>query len=363
MSGWTLIGAEASYYTGKARAYLRWKGVPFEEMLATRDVYREIIIPRTGVRYIPVLLTPDGAAVQDTTEIIDWVEAKVPGPSVYPEGPLQRMVALLLEIYGDEWLVLPAMHYRWSFAENREFVLREFGETVVPAGTREEQIAAGEQLSAPFSGSLPLLGVTPETIPAIEAWTLALLDQLNAHFSAHPFLLGTQPSIGDFGLMGPLYAHLGRDPYPARLLRGRAPRLVAWIERMNAPEPVGGAFLPDDAIPGTLLPILTRMFSEHLPVLRDSAEQLAVWLDANPGATIPRGIGAHRFRIGEIEGQRVVFPYTVWMFQRAVDHLAGLAGEARRRVEAFLEAHGGLEALRAPIRRRVRRERNRLVPA
>jgi hypothetical protein len=35
----TLYGAEISYYTGKVRAFLQWKGLPFVEVPATGDVY------------------------------------------------------------------------------------------------------------------------------------------------------------------------------------------------------------------------------------------------------------------------------------------------------------------------------------
>jgi glutathione S-transferase len=363
VTSYRLIGAEASYYTGKARAYLRWKGIPFEEVLATQQVYREIIIPRTGVRYIPVLLSPDDVAVQDTTDIIDFLEGRFPEPSVYPAGPVQRLVALLFETWSDEWLVLPAMHYRWSFPENRDFVLREFGESAVPHGTRAEQIEAGEKLSAPFSGALPLLGVTPRTIPAIEAWWEETLDRLSAHFAEQPFLLGTRPSIGDFGLMGPLYAHLGRDPVPARLMRERAPRVAAWVERMNAPEPRSGRFLADDVVPETLTPLLRRIVAEHLPVLVDTSDQLADWLDVNPGPHLPRAIGAHEFRVGGVTEQRMLFPYTVWMFQRVLDHYASLTGADRERADELLRALGGLDAMRTRVRRRVRRENNRLVAA
>ena len=40
-----------------------------------------------------------------------------------------------------------------------------------------------------------------------------------------PFLLGHRPSIGDFGLLAPIYAHLYRDPVPGFILRTR------WVYR------------------------------------------------------------------------------------------------------------------------------------
>ena len=58
-----LIGAEVSLYTGKVRAYLRYKGIAFEEVAARAEVYRDVIIPRTGVRFIPVLISDDDAGV------------------------------------------------------------------------------------------------------------------------------------------------------------------------------------------------------------------------------------------------------------------------------------------------------------
>ncbi|MFN8543609.1 MAG: glutathione S-transferase [Candidatus Binatia bacterium] len=358
-----LIGAEASYYTGKVRAYLHWKGLPFDEVLATAEVYRTVIVPKTGVRYIPVVITPEGDALQDSTEIIDACERRVPEPSVYPVTPVQRLVALLFEIYGDEWLVLPAMHFRWSFEENREFILREFGRTLYPEASDAEHRARGMEASAPFSGALPLLGVTPETIPAIEAWTAELFTQMCHHLARHPFLLGTRPSIGDFGLLGPLYAHLYRDPYPGRLMREKASRIARWVERLNTLPPRSGDFLPDDEVPETLVPILRRMVAEHLPVMRDTARLLAEWLRDNPGRRIPRVIGFHEFTIGGVRAQRAVFPYTVWMLQRAVDHCRALTGRDRCRVGTFLREIGAYDALAEPLPCRVARDHNRLVVA
>ena len=140
------------------------------------------------------------------------------------------LVALLLELYGDEWLVIPAMHYRWSvLAQQREFVLSEFGRLSMPEASYEEQIAIGERTSRAFSGMVPALGITEHTIPGIEAAYLAFLDQLDRHLARFDFLLGSRPSIGDYGFMGPLYAHLGRDPVPLALMRERAPHVSARL--------------------------------------------------------------------------------------------------------------------------------------
>ena len=44
-----------------------------------------------------------------------------------------------------------------------------------------------------------------------------------------PFLLGHRPSIGDFGLLAPIYAHLYRDPVPGFILRTRW--VYKWVYR------------------------------------------------------------------------------------------------------------------------------------
>jgi glutathione S-transferase len=353
---YTLYGGELSLYTGKARAYLRYKGLDFQELPATREVYRTLIVPRVGAPIVPVLLTDDDELVQDTTEIIDFLEARHPQAPVYPEAPVQRLVALMLEFYGDEWLVIPAMHYRWSVLDQQyDFIMREFGAMSAPEASEEEQIRIGEKLSAPFRGSITRLGITEATIPGIERAYAELLVQLDAHFAEHDFLLGSRPSIGDFGLVGPLYAHLGRDPVPRALMHCSAPNLYRWVQRMNAPEPLGGEFLPEDQVPDSLLPVLATMCRDHLPDALDVLRRNAEWLTANPGGKLPRVLGMHSFSTGGARGERYVHSYSQWLFQRCLDHYQGLAGPARARADALLERVGGLEALQAPITHRVRR--------
>ena len=67
-----LLGHEVSLYCGKVRAYLRYKQIPFEERLST-DIYNEIK-KHVGWEVVPVIVTPDGEYIQDTTVIIDYFE-------------------------------------------------------------------------------------------------------------------------------------------------------------------------------------------------------------------------------------------------------------------------------------------------
>ncbi|GAB3095648.1 glutathione S-transferase [Aestuariicella hydrocarbonica] len=357
-----LIGAEVSLYTGKLRSYLQYKNIPFTEITASTKVYREIILPRTGVRYIPVLITDDDIALQDTTEIIDFLEQRYPQDSVYPTGACQKLMALLLETYADEWLVIPAMHYRWNYEENREFAIREFGRTAAPTASAEEQLAIGRSNAKPFAGALPRLGVTANNTAAIEKSYLALLSELDNHFQQHLFLFGAKPSIGDFGLFGPLYAHLYRDPYSGRLMQAQAPHVVAWVQRMLQPRSGSGEFLPDDQIPETLLPILSRMFAEQGPVLKATIDQVKNWAANHEDEVIPRAIGELTFHLDGIAATRLTFPYMQWMWQRGYDAYRDMTEVDQRRAQAILApVPGAAGLLQYPIEQRVKRQHNKLI--
>jgi glutathione S-transferase len=355
-----LIGAEVSYYTAKVRAYLRYKQIPYDEVTASREVYQQVIVPRTGVRFIPVLISDDDVAVQDSSAIIDFLEQRYPEPSITPEGPTQRWVARLFELYGDEWLVLPAMHYRWSLPENRAFAVKEFGRLSAPNASEAEQQAIGEKLSGPFAGALPALGVHPATIAAIEQSYQAFLHELDAHLAHHPFLLGALPSIGDFALFGPLYAHLYRDPASGRLMKQLAPRVVDWVERMRSPKSQPAQFLAQDAIPSTIEPLLARMFRELGPVLERTIARLMAF-ESSASAPLPRSLGTDHFELAGATATRAIYPFNVWRWQRAYDEYQRLSADERRAADALADRIGARRLLQVPLTRRLRRIENRLA--
>ncbi|HKP56885.1 MAG TPA: glutathione S-transferase family protein [Polyangiales bacterium] len=358
-----LIGARVSLYTGKVRAYLQYKDIPFVEVAATREVYRDLIVPRTGVRFIPVLISDDDIAIQDSTEIIDFLERRYPAARVYPDGAIQHLVSLILETYADEWLVVPAMHYRWNVPENRAFAIAEFGRLSAPDASPQAQLEIGEKLAGPFAGALPALGVSEATIPAIETSYHEFLAEFDHHLASHPFLLGTRPSIADFGFFGPLYAHLYRDPGSGRLMHDVAPRVHAWVERMLEPVPRSGDFLPNDAVPDTLLPIIARMVREFGPVLKSTIDRLAASAAEIGANAVPRALGRHEFKLGAASGTRMAYPFNLWRWQRAHDQHSSLSSEGQERAVSLLAATSVVPLLEQPISPRLTRRDNRLFLA
>ena len=357
-----LYGAPASLFSGKARAYLDWKRIDYEERPPSPQVMQEIIIPHVGYPVVPVVEKSDGTILQDTTVIIDHFEAEAGGPSVYPDTPAQRLAALLFELYGDEWLVIPAMHYRWNY--NEEWIYGEFGRSALPDGTPEEQVARGRQTGERFKGFVPMLGINDATIPAIEKSYEALLADLDAHFADHDYLFGIRPSIGDYGLIGPLYAHLYRDPESGKLMKRLAPNVASWVERMiDPPAPLSGEFLSDDAIPETLIPILRRMMAEQLPHLQAVAKLYADWANDNPDADVPRAVGMAPYEIEGVVGQRFASTFSLWMLQRPLDFYRGLEGKARSVAKALLDSVDGGDFQNFDLARRVRFENHRIVQA
>ncbi|RUP76416.1 glutathione S-transferase [Alteromonas sp. KS69] len=387
-----LYGSEVSLYTGKIRAYLNYKQLPFTEVLSTVSVYKKIIRPKTGVTFIPVVKTPSDEYLQDTARIIDYFEAQARANtqadtntnhlSVVPNTPVQHLVSELFALWGDEWLVIPAMHYRWN-KDNFPFIYEEFGQVVTPKAPKFVKAYFGKKLAKKFQGFVPLLGITEKSIPHIEDWyENTVLHYLNEHFATHNYLLGDKPCTGDFGLLGPLYAHLYRDPAPKQLMDKLAPNVAAWVKRMNNPsaeQHTSAAarndintpdFLENDEIPSTLLPLLKNMFAQQWPVLKNTSEALADWREKNASNEntlrfIPRTIGQHNFKIGRsetenVEEQRFVFSFHQYKLQRVLDVFNSIE-QPSLELMSLLEEVGGLEYMRLEVKDRVAFEGNRLV--
>lgn len=361
MTDFTLYGSQASLFTGKARAYLNWKGVSFEEVAVNAKVMKEVILPSVGWPVIPVVKMPDGKIVQDTADIINAIEARHPKPPVMPASPVLQFASQLMQVYADQWLTVPAMHYRWNY--NEEWIFGEFGRSIAPDADAETQYEVGKKSGMKFRAMVPMLGITPETVPAIEASYEAFLQEFADHLAVHPFVFGGRPSYADFALYGPLYAHLYRDPESRKIMERAAPSVARWVERVGEGETLG-TIVEGDEVPPTLLPIFRRHFKEHLPVLVATQALVDTWVEtAEPGAEIPRMLGVVPFEIEGMQGNVIARPFSLFRLQMALDVLEDMRAEDRKSAEAFLRSVGAESLIDFKSTRRMERRNCKLCLA
>ena len=406
-----LFSWELSYFSGKVRAYLRYKerkgdlGQGFEDVLATPELVVGLLTPATGSGAVPQLQTGDGSWVQDSSDIIDFIEAHHDKAPVVPNAanaPRQAVASYLVELLADEWMVVPGFWERWHYSlpdvepNHVDYNAMQWGSVFAAGAPGNERLAAGAGVFENLFGmseartnprgvyaGLIQLGCTEATEQAWWASMENILGLLDTHFGLHDFLLGGLPSLGDFGLLGPLYAHLYRDATSGFALRTRHPIVSEWVERTNGnnvsartygqklyslgrggelvARPAtsdGGDWLPDDRVPPSLEAIVAVFFEEMWPMLTSTMEKTAAFIaseahepgDELPGKTFTAdlpwyahqtGDGAltHDFEIGGIQARRMVTPYHVWMLQRLARVLAeaGADKAGRTSITTWLE--------------------------
>jgi glutathione S-transferase len=366
----TLYGVPHSLYTGRARSYLIKAGIPYRERAPASAHYREVVIPAAGGRQgLPTLELPDGTVIRDGAAIIDHYEA-ASGHPFSPPMPRQRVLSRLLDVIGAEGLLRPAMHYRWNFpAQNLAFLQYHF-RMVFPQGPRQAELA--DRSADRMRGATRAFGVTEDNHELVESLYGALLDALQAHFVEHPYLLGGRPCIGDFGMIAPLFAHLGRDPAPLALMQARAPAVHRWVERMNRQEPDLCEFgeqeegwLGDDAVPGTLIEALRVLAEDFVPETLAAAATIQAWIDEQPelpaGTAVERGLGFGRFDVRGTGISALAQPYRFYLLQRVQDECEALGDGDRNDVRALLGSCGMAPVLDAKLSRAIGREHNQEV--
>ena len=317
---YTLYGADISLYSGKLRCYLKKKGIPFEEKAATYQCYKQFIVPRTGVRFIPVLQTADDQVWQDTTEIIDRLELKFKTNPAIPATPKQKVAAHLIEMYADQWLLKSALYSRWHASKTSlKEIWTGFGQLLFPRYPQFLQRFIGKKISAKFRGFMPHLGINSTTYQAIEQHTEKLTSVLDVHFTNHKFIMGGIPCVADYALIGVFYAHLYRDLDSGKKLRSTAPHLSNWVKRMNAAEVPAGTYLPADEVPESLTWIFNAIVQQQAPVMIDTAESLHQWQLENKAKEVPRTLHDHTFEIEGVRSTRKIIAHAQYMMQRPLN--------------------------------------------
>lgn len=249
-----IFGIELSPYSVKVRSYFRYKGIPHEWVVRSRDVMPEFQ-RLAKLPLVPLVLCPDGSVLQDSTPILETMEARHPEPALQPSDPVLAFVSALIEEYADEWGNKPMFHFRWTYeADQLSAAERIARETLGESATQAELTGMSQMIRGRMVPRLSFVGSSPTTLPVIEASFERQISILEQHLAGRPYLFGGRPALGDFGLFAQLY-ECSIDPTPGARMKARAPRVLGWIERMLDPR-VSGDFEHWEALAPTLAPLL-----------------------------------------------------------------------------------------------------------
>jgi glutathione S-transferase len=280
-----LYGAELSPYSVKVRAYLRFKGLPFEWL--ERSLSRQEEFTRYAkLPLAPILVDAEDNAMQDSTPMIEALERAFPEPSIIPEDAALAFVSALLEDYADEWLNKAMFHYRWTYPADQDSAAKRIGQMMYEGAPTPEGVE--EAIKTRMVGRLHHVGSSPETAPAIEASFARLLSLLEPCLRRRAYLFGARPSLADFGLAGQL-AQLLSDPTAGALIKAQAPGVALWVDRMENPEREG-AFASLETLRGDLGALLQQEIAPaYLSWMAANAQAVA---DDAPGVSVelPGGV-------------------------------------------------------------------------
>lgn len=281
-----IYGSELSPYSVKVRSFFRYKKIDHEWIPRSPAVQAEFQ-KYAKLPLVPLVVTPEGEGVQDSTPILERFEASHSEPSVTPADPALAFVSALLEEYGDEWGNKWMFHHRWRYQPDVWSTAERIALQMMGAQGTLAVAQARAAVAERMTRRLGFVGSNTATEPVIKASFARALGLIEAHLASRPYLLGGRPAMADFGLWGQLY-EAATDPTPGALMRASAPKVMAWVQRMLSPREEG-AFETLDALAPTLEPLLSQEVGAlFLP-----------WSAAN-AAAIGRGDKSFTVNLGEV---------------------------------------------------------------
>jgi glutathione S-transferase len=267
-----LFGMEVSPYSVKVRAFLRFKGLPHEWLLRIK-ANEPAFLEKAKLPLIPLLVTPAGDGIQDSTSIMNFLEHEHSSPSAQLADPALNFLAYAIEEAADEWLIKAMFHYRWNYETDRIDASMRLAKASVEPGKDPKPYA--EKIAAFLMTRREPLGCTSNNAEAIEAQLDETALRLDQHLGEHRFVCGETISYADFGLASIFYELLS-DPTPRERL-AKFEHIHHWVDSVmaGADGHVGDA-TPWATLAPTLLPFLEHLLLHtYLPWARANATHAA----------------------------------------------------------------------------------------
>jgi glutathione S-transferase len=257
-----LYTMDNSPYSDKIRALLRYKRIPFVEHSETMETRFTVLQARTGKTMVPVLITPEGEAMNDSTAIAAAIEKSHPTPATRWSDRSIDTLAMLLEDYADEWLVRIMLASRWYHAADaaQNAAIIATGMTHGLYGIDFQR--AAREFPPGIISSVPKMGATPENAADWYAMIPRVLAAMAVVLSKNEYLTGSAPHLADFAFYGMLN-QIRRDPTGFGWITSGPKEVLDWTTRLETVCKEGGG-----AKAGEPLGDVTRL----APLVREAME-------------------------------------------------------------------------------------------
>ncbi len=267
-----IFGSEMSPYSVKVRSYCRYKGVPHQWIVRNAENESEFK-KYAKLPLVPVVATPEGQGLQDSTPIMEYIDRVFPKPTTHPEDPTLDFLSVLIEEFGDEWGNKIMFHHRWWAEVDQIATSHVLARAMMPHADDETVANMANAVRERMTSRGHFVGSSAATAPLIRGYFEALIDVLEVHLDSRLYLFGARPAFGDFGLAAQLY-ECAIDPTLGGILRARAGHTLSWCYRMLEPHN-DGHFEDWGTLRGTLEPLLEIVGHYFLAWSAANAEALA----------------------------------------------------------------------------------------
>ena len=261
---YSLYTMQNSPYSDKIRAFLHYKKLPFVEHLENAQTRFTVLQARTGKTMVPVLITPDDQAMNDSTTIAAHLEATHPEPRTRWNDPETDTLSMLLEDYADEWLVRIMLASRWYHPEDaaQNAAIIACGMTHGVPGLEFQR--AARDFPPSIISTLPKMGATTANAKEWYAMLPRIFAAIETALSRSLFLTGAAPHQADFAFYGQLN-QIRRDPTGSVWIAAAPTAVLEWLGRIEAAftgqlEPAWSAL--DDLT--SLQPLVEEMSSTYI---------------------------------------------------------------------------------------------------
>jgi glutathione S-transferase len=328
-----LIGSTASPYAIKLRALMRYRRIPFDWVIMTKELRKQTAHLRPNL--IPVLQYPDGTFRGETSTLAHDLEARHEERSVIPPDRALAFLCDLLEDVADEWAVKPLFLYRWWDPEDQTYVSRwagqEWSTSEAATGSAEEI----DEFRRRQISRMSILGATAENKPLLEESYRRILAAFEPHVGMTNYLFGSRPSLADFAWFGQL-SEMATDPTPMRILRERAPFTDHWVRRLDDASGVDGEWHQRERVLNGWVEALLRIAGElYLPFLLANAQAFA------------RGLERLEIEVWSLPYALAPFKYQVKCLQQLRSKFAALEARDRAALQPILVRTGCWEPIAA----------------